>query len=81
VHCNKNSNLRAARDLDSEKDPWPHHAICPVERGTWLLRCQTPDCTKWYVGPPHRLCCDTCPRASDTTPGKRTRLRPPRGAA
>jgi hypothetical protein len=68
-HCNKNSNLRK---------PWPAHAIAPAERGTWLLRCQKPDCTGWYHSRPHRLRCAACPKMSDTSPGERVPLRQPR---
>jgi hypothetical protein len=67
-HCTKNSNLRKT---------WPAHAIAPAERGTWLLRCQAPDCNGpgWYLGPPQRLRCDACPKTSDRTRRERIPLR------
>jgi hypothetical protein len=71
-HCTKNSNLRKT---------WPAHAVAPLARGTWFLRCQarvTNDCTTWYFGSKHRLRCYTCPKTSDVSPRKRTPLRQPR---
>jgi hypothetical protein len=36
---------------------WPVHAVAPHGRGTWLLRCQHPECEIVFEGPRHRKYC------------------------
>lgn len=36
---------------------WPAHAMAPHGRGTWLLRCQYPECDIVFEGPRHRKLC------------------------
>jgi hypothetical protein len=37
---------------------WPAHAMAPHAQGTWLLRCQYPECEMVFEGPRHRKLCD-----------------------
>jgi hypothetical protein len=32
------------------EDDWPHHAVEPFRRGTWLLRCAAPGCQQVFIG-------------------------------
>jgi hypothetical protein len=54
-------------------DDWPTHATEPHTRGTWWLRCQTPDCPNTYVGRANQLRCPHC-RLNRTTPAQRKQL-------
>jgi hypothetical protein len=36
---------------------WPPHALAPHGPGTWLLRCQSPDCDQAFEGLRHRKLC------------------------
>jgi hypothetical protein len=44
------------KETPSQRE-WPPHAMAPDDVGTWLLRCQYPDCDLIFNGPRHRKLC------------------------
>jgi hypothetical protein len=47
---------RCMKETPAQRE-WPPHALAPHGPGTWVLRCQYPECAQAFEGPRHRKLC------------------------